>query len=88
MIDVIIICTIFGVFIMVSFGVGMNAAIKIMKGQEIKVPNLNPISVVSNSIREHQEQKDVKKEQEKLEIIAQNIDNYDGTGLGQRDIPR
>lgn len=84
MTDTIIICTIFGVFIMASFGFGMNFAMKVMKGQEVKIELPNPIK----KINEHKEMKEVERVQDKLDIIAENIDNYDGTGLGQKEIPK
>ena len=54
--------------------------------QEIKITN--PIKV-HKEYREKEEIKEaIKKEQEKNEIIMQNIDNYDGTENGQRDLPQ
>ena len=70
------------------FILGARIGQKVINKQEVKMPNLNPISAINNVIKEHHEQKEVEREQEKLEIIANNIDNYDGTGLGQKDIPR
>ena len=49
--------------------------------KEIKLPN--PLT----AYKEHKENKEVRKEQEKMDIIMQNIDNYDGTPNGQKDIP-
>jgi len=84
MIDTIIICSIFGVFIMASFGFGMNFAMKVMKGQEVKLELPNPIK----AINEHKEKKETEKIMDKLDIVAENIDNYDGTGAYQKEIPR
>ncbi len=28
-----------------------------------------------------------RKEEERMEVILQNIDNYDGTGVGQKEVP-
>lgn len=44
----------------------------------------NPVNV----IRKANEQFEIQKEQEKNKIISENIDNYNGTSLGQREIPR
>ena len=85
MTEALILCTIFGVFLIIAFVVGARVGQKVSKGEEVKLPN--PIS----AIQEHKEQqtikKEVEKEMEKLDIITENIDNYDGTGLGQREIP-
>ena len=48
------------------------------------MPRIEPL----NAIREHNENKEQRKEQERLKIIAENIDNYNGTSLGQQDVPR
>ena len=52
--------------------------------ESIKFPNLNPIT----KLEEHKEKKEEQKERERLDVIRQNIDNYNGTAEGQRDIPR
>ncbi len=50
--------------------------------KEIKLPN--PMK----AYKEHKEKLEVKKEQERLDIVMQNIDNYDGTSNNQKDIPQ
>ena len=84
MTDTIIICTIFGVFILLAFILGAKIGQKIVKGEEVKVELPNPIKMIS----EHREKKEVEKELEKLDIITENIDNYDGTGAYQKEIPK
>lgn len=84
MTDVMIICTIFSVFFILSFTIGAKVGQKISKGEEIEIKLPNPVQKVSEYI----EKKETEKEQNKLEIIAENIDNYDGTGIGQKDIPK
>lgn len=37
--------------------------------------------------REHKEKEEDRKELERLEIIMENIENYDGTGAKQKDVP-
>ena len=69
---------------MASFGFGMNFAVKVMKGEEVKVDIPHPIE----AIKEHLERKEVEKEQDKLAVMMENIDNYDGTDLGQKEIPK
>ena len=56
---------------------------KAAKKEEIKIEGLNPVKVIDTI----NQSKEDKKEQERMRIIAENIDNYDGTGLGQQDIP-
>ena len=83
MIESIVLCTIFGVFILVAYSLGLKNGQRISKNEEVVMPNINPVKVVTEEIEKHEE----KKKQQAYEIMMSNIDNYDGTGLGQQDIP-
>ena len=79
------ICTIIGVFIFISFVTGFYIGTKIVANKRVEIKT--PIEVIK-------EKKEVKKmkHQENYDnlvysIIMDNIDNYDGSGLGQKDIP-
>lgn len=65
------------------FLIGAKVGQKVVRGQEVELPKFE----VKNPITEYQESKEAKKEQEKLRIISDNIDAYDGTGIGQKNIP-
>jgi len=69
---------------MCCFLMGAKIRQKVDKGQDIKIPKVEPIK----AIREFNEEQEVKKAQERDRIIAENIDNYDGTSIGQQDIPK
>jgi len=59
---------------------------KIGKGEQIANKEIilpNPMKIYT----EHKEKQEVKKEQERIDAIMQNIDHYDGTANGQIDIP-
>lgn len=60
--------------------VGARIGQKAYRGEEIKLPN--PVEK-AKSIKADQESK---KEQEAIDTMLYNIDVYDGTGLGQKDI--
>lgn len=72
----------FGIFIIVSYTLGLKNGQKLKNNEKIKIPEVNPIKIVRNEIDDFEE----RKKQRKDEIIKFNIDNYDGTGLGQKDI--
>lgn len=72
-----------GVLCIFSFIVGAIVGQKVSNQEKIKLPSMNPVKVV-NDIKDSIEQK---KEIERNKIISENIDNYDGTGFGQKDIP-
>lgn len=71
--------------IMISFILGLHYGQKVVNNEKIEKPK----SIV-NIIKEKKEEKEYhfeqEKQQSKLDKMLANIDNYDGTGNGQRDI--
>ena len=65
------------------FTVGAKVGQKVVKGEPVEVPNLNPAELY----RGHTERKHQQEEMNRVETILQNIENYDGTSIGQRDVP-
>lgn len=59
---------------------GAKIGQKVYRGEEIKLPN--PVEKIQ-SFKDSQE---YKKELKALDTMLHNIDVYDGTGLGQRDV--
>ena len=80
--EIALICTIFGVFSCISFFLGAKVGQKVSNNQEIKLPTLNPAKKVKEMLQE----KENKKEEERMETILQNIENYDGTDIGQLEV--
>lgn len=68
---------------LLCFYFGYKVGIKTNNKEEIKLDGINPVKVI-NTINQTREEA---KEQERMKIIAENIDSYNGTGLGQKDIP-
>lgn len=73
----------FGIFIILSYTLGLKNGQKLKNNEEIKMPEVNPIKIVRNEIDAFEQ----RKKQDVYDTIMANIDNYDGTGLGQKDIP-
>lgn len=73
----------FGVFIILTYTLGLKNGQKLKNNEEIKIPEINPVKIVRNEIETFEQ----KKKQEAYDTMMANIDNYDGTGLGQKDIP-
>jgi hypothetical protein len=69
---------------LVSFVVGAKIGQKTAKGEKIEMPTVNPVALY----HEHKEKEEAKKEMNKLDIILNNIERYDGTEAGQEDVPR
>ena len=72
----------FGVFIILAYTLGLKNGQKLKNDEEIKMPEVNPIKIVRNEIDDFEQ----RKKQDVYDTIMANIDNYDGTGLGQKDI--
>ena len=68
----------------VCFFIGAKIGQKVQKGEEIKMPTVNPVQWY----HEHQEKKEAEAEKNRIDTILRNIDRYDGTGSGQEDVPR
>ena len=71
-----------GVMNLLAFLIGARTAQKAHRGEEIKMPTLNPIKAYD----EHIEHIRTSKEEEEKNIMLENINNYNGTPLGQRDV--
>lgn len=66
------------------FMIGAKVGQTVAKGEEIKLPNINPME----AYREHQDKVEAQREQERLDTILRNIEAYDGSGNGQEEVPR
>lgn len=80
--ETIILVLLMGGMNLLAFLIGAKTAQKLEKGEEIELPNINPMQ----AYREHIEQREANKAQEEMNIMMENINNYDGTGNRQRDI--
>lgn len=75
-----------GLAMIASFVTGAKVGQAVQKGKDIELefPTASPIE----TIKTHWAKKDAQKEQDRLKAIMENIESYDGTSFGQRDIPR
>ena len=67
----------------VCFFIGAKVGQKVVKGETLETPSLNPME----AYRQKQEKKAAQEEQEKIDAIMRNIERYDGSPKGQEDIP-
>ncbi len=81
--EILLILTV-GTLNIVCFFIGAKVGQKVAKGEEVKLDIPNPIE----AIREHNDKKAAEKSQERFDTIMQNIESYDGTAHGQKDVPR
>lgn len=62
--------------------IGAKIEQKAVKGEPIELPSINPMK----AYREAQDRKQAEKEADRLDTILQNIETYDGTSAGQKDV--
>lgn len=72
-----------GLVCMACFLMGAKVGQAVAKGEEVKLP-INPLLAA----KERQTKQEAEFEQSRLNTILQNIDRYDGTSDGQKDVPR
>ncbi len=65
------------------FTVGAKVGQKVVKGEPVETPTLNPLEVY----RAHEAKKEQQMEQDRINTILRNIESYDGTASGQEDVP-
>lgn len=67
-----------GIFCIVSFSIGTGTKNKV---------NFNPVEVYKEHKVEKEQTKINNLTQKQIATMIENIDNYDGTSIGQKDIP-
>ena len=73
-----------GTLCMACFFIGAKVGQNVVMGKELKTPN--PIRTLNEYKAEKQEQEENERVQEEQSIMMHNINIYDGTGIGQKDI--
>lgn len=81
--ETILLILVIGVINALCFFIGAKIGQKVVRGETIETSIKSPLELVS----EAKSNFEYRKEQERLQTIADNIDNYDGTSIGQKDIP-
>lgn len=64
------------------FLIGVKVGQKVVKGEEVELPSLN----LMKAYREAQNRREAEREANKQNLIMHNIENYDGTSAGQKDV--
>lgn len=82
--ETVLLMAVMGAVNLFCFVCGAKVGQKVSKGEEVEMPSVNPLE----AIKKHREEKEAEHEQQKLNTILENIDNYDGSGWGQKDVPK
>ena len=78
----IVLVLVVGTLNIACFFIGAKVGQSVAKDIEISFPKVNPFEIY----KDQKSQKEADKECKKLETIMHNIDAYDGTGTGQKDV--
>ena len=73
-----------GAMNVLCFVVGAKVGQTASKGEIIQMPAVNHLE----AYRAKEERRVAKAEQDKYDTILQNVEAYDGTSNGQKDVPR
>lgn len=73
-----------GTLCIACFYIGAKVGQTASQGEKIEIPTINPMKI----IQERQEKRATEEEKNRIDTILRNIDTYDGTALGQQDVPR
>lgn len=73
-----------GALCIACFFIGAIVGQTVTRGEDVKQALPNPVE----AIKEHRERKEAEREQSRIDVIMRNVENYDGTGNGQEDVPR
>jgi hypothetical protein len=82
MIETLLIILVVGALCIGCFLIGAKVGQTVSKGETIELPSINPLE----AYRKHEAKREAEKEQNKIDTILQNIECYDGTGKGQKDV--
>lgn len=82
--EIVILLAVVGALNVACFFIGAKVGQTVSKGEPLEAPSLNPMK----AIQEHNDRKAAREEADKLQVILENIERYDGTGSGQKDVPR
>ena len=75
-----------GTMNILCFFIGARIGQKVVKNEPIIVKT--PMEAVKDKIEERANKREQDKQDELIDAIQHNIDIYDGTPMGQKDLPR
>ncbi len=80
--EVLLMAVLMAVSNIVCLVVGAKVGQQTAKGEKVELPTVNPMQ----AYREKAARKEAQREQDRLDTILRNIENYDGTGRGQEEV--
>lgn len=68
------------------FFIGAKVGQRVTKGESVELPSVNPIKAIKEHNEQKRAEKEAEREQKRIKTIKENIENYDGTPNGQKDV--
>ena len=81
-----VLVSVVGLMNIVCFYIGAKTGQKVVNKEPLELKT--PVETIKDHIEQRQTKKEQEKEQDLIDTIQHNIDIYDGTPTGQKDIPR
>lgn len=82
--EIIVLLAVTGIVYALCFMIGAKVGQQVSKGEKVEMPTVNPLKAV----RDHKKIVEAEHRQTQHETIMHNIDAYNGTSYGQKDVPR
>lgn len=83
---VVVMLVLVGIQNMICVAIGLKIGQALNKGESVSIPEAIPNPI--KAVKEHRANEEAKREQDIVNTILQNIENYDGTANRQEDVPR
>lgn len=80
--ETIILVVLMGAMNLLAFLIGAKTGQKIVNKEPVELPKINPITIY----KEHKEKEAINREHELMNKNLENINNYNGSSAGQKDI--
>lgn len=79
----VLLLTVAGGLNILCFLIGAKVGQQAARGETIRTPELDPLK----KIREAKAKAETEKERSRMAVIMENIESYNGTNIGQQDVP-
>lgn len=69
------------------FLIGAKTGQSVTREEKIELPEINPVKVMYEKVQKERTDKEVKRQENIRKTMLDNIEIYNGTSEGQKDIP-
>lgn len=80
--ETILLALVIGTLCTACFLIGATVGFRVQKGEAPVETPKNPV----DALTERKDKRQARAEKERIDTILRNIDNYDGSGLGQEEV--